>query len=180
MALLPYYCLSRRLQRAEDSVLLPYAADHYSGFISSVTSGRFTFMAFSFLAILSDFLPLLLTNIPYNGATSYKAHRLCSWLSVGILTAMAAILSGALLFLMVRRPYLHFHPELIRKCPLVAALLLASISPDLIECSRDMAVMSTRTQRRRLKSMNLRFFLEGVGNWDSGSHTGVSVAKARA
>lgn len=47
--------------------------------------------AVSGTAILSEFLPALLNNVPYRVIQTYLAHVVCTWIAVGVLSIMVLV-----------------------------------------------------------------------------------------
>jgi len=136
MLLTPYYRMFRKPCHTRSSVSLPYATNPYCEIVSSIRQGHPLIFSISFCSILADFLPMLLTAIPYHGSTSYQAHIVCSWLSVGFLVLMIAILIALTLYCTVARPRLLLDPELLRNRPFVACLVTASCSSFVVEHGR--------------------------------------------
>lgn len=48
--------------------------------------------AVAFTAILSEFLPTLLSNMPYKVVQTWLAHMICTWMVVGILALMIILI----------------------------------------------------------------------------------------
>jgi hypothetical protein len=160
---------------AEDSILMPYATSPYTQIYTSLRRRSFLIALMAFVAILSDFLPMFLTLVPYNNAASFQAHIICSWLSVGILTLMLVVLIAVLLYAVVALPRLLVHTDLIRDSPLVTAMVLAGSSPQLASCFSGVALADGKTRNGAIRAMNLTFSLSKVGDGPGGYHTGVNV-----
>lgn len=49
----------------------------------------------AFTAILSEFMPILLSNVPFRVTQTWIASRVCNWLAVGILSIMWLVVVGS-------------------------------------------------------------------------------------
>lgn len=59
-------------------------------------------------AILSEFMPILLNNVPFRVTQTWVAHMVCTWLSVGILGFMWLVVVGSFF---VRWPHMPVDPS---------------------------------------------------------------------
>ncbi|RMJ16127.1 hypothetical protein CDV36_004167 [Fusarium kuroshium] len=87
--IMPYQVMSRGAQTAANSVLLTRSTNGVSGFWSAIKHGQLFAAIVAVMNILSEFMPILLSNIPYSLSQVRIAHDICTQLSVGILSAMA-------------------------------------------------------------------------------------------
>ncbi|RSM20526.1 hypothetical protein CDV31_000503 [Fusarium ambrosium] len=87
--IMPYQVMSRGAQTATNSVLLTRPTNGVSGFWSAIKHGQLFAAIVAIMNILSEFMPILLSNIPYSLSQVRIAHDICTQLSVGILSAMA-------------------------------------------------------------------------------------------
>lgn len=92
----PYQVMSREAQFAADSVLLTRPTNCFSGFYSSLKHGQLFSALVAFMAILSEFMPILLVNIPFTLTQTYRTHIICARLSIGILLLMVLTLIGSM------------------------------------------------------------------------------------
>ncbi|KAK7750216.1 hypothetical protein SLS62_007846 [Diatrype stigma] len=51
--------------------------------------------AVSVTAIMSEFLPALLNNVPYRVVQTHLAHVVCTWMAVGVLSVMVLVVLGS-------------------------------------------------------------------------------------
>lgn len=84
--------MARRPSKAEDSVLMPLAPNQYIGFKRYLNLRNALLTLVSLAAITGDFLPILLSNVPFNNAATFATHVVCSWLSVCLLLGMLILL----------------------------------------------------------------------------------------
>jgi len=145
---------------AATSVLLPYGTNPYSHFIRSLKFGQAFAALISLCTILSDFLPLLFANIPFNKATTWKAHLACTWSSIAIVMFMDLAIVGTAVALYRRRPAIFVDVKLLKRRPLASHLLLASQSPEMTRAFREISEMGTERRDRYIKDLGFRYKLE--------------------
>ncbi|KAH6646743.1 hypothetical protein BKA67DRAFT_524614 [Truncatella angustata] len=91
----PYHLLATRPQLARHSILLSSPTNAFSGIISGFRR-RHAFLALVGLtAVLSEFLTLFLSNIPFRVTQTYLVARICTWSAVGILAIMLLVVGGS-------------------------------------------------------------------------------------
>ncbi|KAH8685043.1 hypothetical protein BGZ61DRAFT_323522, partial [Ilyonectria robusta] len=91
----PYQCLSQKPQLASDSILLTRPTNGYSGLYSSIKHGQPFLGLVAFMTMLSNFMPLLLVNIPYTITQTYVTHVVCARTSMGVLLLMVLTIVGS-------------------------------------------------------------------------------------
>ncbi|KAK1973837.1 hypothetical protein LZ30DRAFT_454804 [Colletotrichum cereale] len=79
----PYYHMDRHAQQPESSILLTRPTNSFYGVYAAILEGDVVLMFAAFMAILAEFLPILLTNIPYNLTQTLVTHRIF-YLSSGL------------------------------------------------------------------------------------------------
>lgn len=84
----PYHHLIRGSALPDYSILFPAWVSPYSAVLPALYRQRFLVALFSFLAILCDFLPMLLANIPSSMAVTKMSQNTCHWITTVILTLM--------------------------------------------------------------------------------------------
>ncbi|KAM7183805.1 hypothetical protein V8F20_012483 [Naviculisporaceae sp. PSN 640] len=118
-------------QPAASSILIPRPTNEFSVMYWSLTQllglshpslarstrktnfkANFSLLLASFVTILSKFLPILMTNIPYTLQQTYPSYIICTTTSMVILSLMIATLLG-LILLMGKLPYLPSDPRTI-------------------------------------------------------------------
>ncbi|KAK0712717.1 hypothetical protein B0T26DRAFT_780294 [Lasiosphaeria miniovina] len=88
-------------QPARTSILLSPPSDVFVGLWHQGVSGIRTrqdalYLATAVAALLAKFMPTLLSNIPFRNTVTWKMHETCTWLAVGVLGYMVAVLLAAL------------------------------------------------------------------------------------
>ncbi|KAF7557703.1 hypothetical protein G7Z17_g440 [Cylindrodendrum hubeiense] len=91
----PYQGLSHKSQVASNSILLTRPTNGYSGLYSSIKHGQPFLGLVAFMTMLSNFMPLLLVNIPFTITQTYQTHVICARTSVAILFLMVLTIVGS-------------------------------------------------------------------------------------
>jgi hypothetical protein len=150
---------------ADASVFLTYATDPYSYFVGCLLSGRILFATVSLATIFSDFLPLLLANIPFNRTRTFTAYVVCSWLSVGILVFMISVLAMLIAVVVVIRPNVPFvETEVLRKYPMAAIFTILSSSGEIPSYFHGLSILDGDERKCYVKGMMLRYRLVGAAD----------------
>lgn len=168
LRLAPYYSmstLSSRGAEASTSILQPFSTDQYSALVYSLRRGSPLLLFVTLITVLSDLLPLLLANVPFRRTTTWNAHHISSWLSVGVLCLMITAAIGLLGLLILARPNSTLNAELLRKAPLVATLLVLCQSGNFVQSWNGLSTLSTGERNRRVREAVLRYRL--VSNLDN-------------
>lgn len=106
----PYRRLIAGPSLADDSILVPIWVSPYSAVMPALRRRHFLVASIATVAILSEFLPILLANVPASEAVTELARVICTWLSVAILALMLVCAFGLMLrpasalYLLPRRP----------------------------------------------------------------------------
>ncbi|KAH8880275.1 hypothetical protein GQ53DRAFT_670227 [Thozetella sp. PMI_491] len=90
----PYYLLSRRPQSASRSVLISQPINAFTGLWSAIQRRHGALGVVAATAILSEFMPILLNNVPKGIMQTWLTHLVCTWLAVAILALMWLVVAG--------------------------------------------------------------------------------------
>ncbi|KAF7559438.1 hypothetical protein G7046_g4727 [Stylonectria norvegica] len=88
----PYQIMSLKSQNASDSILLTRPTNGFSGLYSSLKHGHLFPAVVALMTIISDFIPIILVNIPYTVTQTMASHIICARLAVGIMFVMVLTL----------------------------------------------------------------------------------------
>ncbi|KAK0630245.1 hypothetical protein B0T17DRAFT_506730 [Bombardia bombarda] len=91
----PYQLMTKRTQPAERSILVSPCTNPFSGIYSAFQQKHVFLFATSFAAILSEFLPVLLSNVPFSLTQTSTAAMACAVMSAVFLTTMIVVLIGS-------------------------------------------------------------------------------------
>jgi hypothetical protein len=83
---------------------MPLSPDPYVGLILYLGRGQKLLALLSLMAILGDFLPIFLANVPFSHSITYATFETCVWISVAVLTLMLTVLLGLAALLLFRPP----------------------------------------------------------------------------
>ncbi|KAK3392798.1 hypothetical protein B0H63DRAFT_456635, partial [Podospora didyma] len=177
LRLAPYYSMAFGRSTARTSVSQPYATDAYTALAYGIRGSPLV-AAISLPTVLSDFLPLLMANIPFQRTTIWTAHLISSWIAVGIMALMAATLAILAAVLVLARPKGYVNTRLVAEAPVVAILLLLSGSHDLMLQLQGLSTLVTRARDKRVAELGLWYRLGW--NWTDarGSRTAIEVVQA--
>ncbi|SPN96491.1 uncharacterized protein DNG_00019 [Cephalotrichum gorgonifer] len=89
----PYLLLSKSPQHHR-SLLLSPPTNPFVGICSALRRRDLTLSAVALAAVLSEFLPILLNNVPFRVTQTYLAHQICTWAAVGVLSLMLVVVLG--------------------------------------------------------------------------------------
>ncbi|KAI1480607.1 hypothetical protein F4774DRAFT_377857 [Daldinia eschscholtzii] len=87
----PYQLLANSPQHARRSILLAPPTNAFSGLLSSVRRRHVFLAVVASTSILSEFLTIFLSNIPYRVTQTFLLHQVCTWSAVGILCIMVIV-----------------------------------------------------------------------------------------
>lgn len=142
--IVPYQVMSRGPQTAAHSVLLTRPTNGVSGFWSAIKHGQLFPAIVAIMNILSEFMPILLSNIPYSLSQVRIAHDICTQLSVGILSAMALTIISSFV---VRWPDMPVDPRSV-----AGAMYYVSESV-MVDHFSGMASMDNKERERRIREL---------------------------
>ncbi len=172
---MPYYKLYWGNRSAKASIMRPYATNPYAALGPSLRQGHVLVAAASLVSILCDFLPVLLSHLPFTRTTTWKAHEICTRMSLAVLALMVVVLVILLVHSVARRPMLFFHPSLIRDCPLFGAMILGSDSPQMLRYLDGLSVMSEKEVADAVGRWGVQFRLGSAEHRSDGCHAGINV-----
>lgn len=79
----------------------------FTGIFSAIRRRHWFLTVVAATAILSEFMPILLNNVPFRITQTWVVHLVCTWLSVGILCIMWLVVVASFF---VRWPHLPVDP----------------------------------------------------------------------
>ena len=160
----PFLILSLRTQPPGCSILFTPSTNAFSGIYSAVRHRQPFLFVVSLAAILSEFLPVILSNVPFNLAQTGTAATICAILSCLFLGFMLIVL-GASFF--VRYPPMPVDP----RC--VAGLLWYVSKSRMLEDFEGMSRLERKEREQRVKEMGKRYFYGVLAGEGQGTRLGV-------
>ncbi|KAK4167242.1 Zonadhesin [Cladorrhinum sp. PSN259] len=91
----PWQIMAKQTQTAQRSILFSPSTNPFSGFYSAIKNRHLFLLCTSVAAILSEFLPVLLSNVPFSLHQTSKAATVCAVLSCLFLAVQLAVLIGS-------------------------------------------------------------------------------------
>ncbi|KAE8447900.1 hypothetical protein EG329_010129 [Mollisiaceae sp. DMI_Dod_QoI] len=88
----PYKDLSQPRRRSNFSISASSATTVFQGLWRAIRNRNLFTGAVASAGILSKFMPLLLSNIPYRITQTWRAHLVCAWMTIVILAFMILVL----------------------------------------------------------------------------------------
>lgn len=174
--ILPVWDMSQHPTKPKHSILMPLSPNPYVG-IATYLDRRHKLLALvSVVAVLSDFLPIVLANVPFNNAITWITFNLCTWVSVGVLGFMLvvlAIVAGVILF---SSPSHHFPFASSDLDTLAAVLYLACRSEDFLAQLQSLSLAGKAEVQKRMKTLNSRYSIISVVGEDGNPHVAIQVA----
>jgi hypothetical protein len=107
----PYLQLTQSPTTALKSILISPSVSPLAGIIGAIRRRNLYLASVALVAITSNFLPILLSNIPFSPSQTWLTHQACTWTAVAILLLMIMTLVHGIVF--VRYPYLPADPSTI-------------------------------------------------------------------
>ncbi|KAH7007438.1 hypothetical protein EDB80DRAFT_519773, partial [Ilyonectria destructans] len=160
--ILPVWNMSRHPTEPKDSILMPLSPNPYVGMMTYLSRGHTLLALISVVTILSDFLPIVLANVPFNHAITWITFNVCTWVSVGILgfmLAVLAIVAGVILF---SSPSHHF-PFVSTDLDTIAAILyLVCRSGNFLSQLQGLSVIGKAQVEKRTKTFNSKYSIISV------------------
>ncbi|KAK3330035.1 hypothetical protein B0H66DRAFT_43441 [Apodospora peruviana] len=154
----PYQLMSLRTQPAERSILFSSSTNAFSGIWAAVKQGHVFLFATSLAAILSEFLPVFLSNIFFNLAQTSSAATAC--------TVISAVTLGLLIIVLVWSFFVRWPPMPVDPRSIAGTLYYVSQS-HMLEDMDGVSTLGGRARAHRIKEMGRRYFY-GVlvgGSW---------------
>ncbi|KAK4231148.1 Zonadhesin [Podospora fimiseda] len=91
----PWQIMAKQTQTAQRSILFSPSTNPFSGFYSAIKHRHLFLLCTSVAAILSEFLPVLLSNVPFSLHQTSKAATVCAVLTCLFLAVQLAVLVGS-------------------------------------------------------------------------------------
>ncbi|KAI0189146.1 hypothetical protein EV127DRAFT_341595 [Xylaria flabelliformis] len=90
-----YRRMARSPRTAQHSIEISPPTNYFSGLVSAVLERDLYMSLVSSFGVLSEFLPILLSNVPYQVTQTLNVHLVSTWIPVGIMAVMVLIILGS-------------------------------------------------------------------------------------
>ncbi|KAI2610822.1 uncharacterized protein GGS25DRAFT_480131 [Hypoxylon fragiforme] len=157
----PYQLLAKSPQKAHRSILLAPPTNAFSGLWSAIRRRDLFLAIVAFTSILSEFLTVALSNIPFRVTQTFLAHTVCMWLAVSILCVMVLVVLASF-FLLAAWPHMPVDPGTI-----AGAMYYVCDSWMLVRME-GLSTLKRRDRDWRVNQMGLRYEFGEIRGADSG------------
>ncbi|KAK2038063.1 hypothetical protein LZ31DRAFT_609791 [Colletotrichum somersetense] len=153
----PYYHMDRQSQHPESSILLTRPTNSFYGVYAAILEGNVVLMLAAFMAILAEFLPILLTNVPYNLTQTLATHNICAVTSISILALMLVTLVASLF---TKWPDMPVDPRSI------AGAMYYINESRMLEDFEGLSKLNSEDREKKVKELGRRYFYGAISGKD--------------
>ncbi|KDN71084.1 hypothetical protein CSUB01_10148 [Colletotrichum sublineola] len=153
----PYYHMDRQSQQPESSILLTRPTNSFYGIYAALLEGNVVLMLAAFMAILAEFLPILLSNIPYNLTQTLATHDICVLTSISILALMLVTLVASLF---IKWPDMPVDPRSI------AGAMYYINESRMLEDFEGLSTLNSDDREKKVKELGRRYFYGAISGKD--------------
>jgi hypothetical protein len=166
----PYQVLAERPREASQSILLAPPTNAFSGLWHAVRTRRLFLGVVSLASILSQFLSIFLSNIPFQVVQTFLVYQLSIWTSVGIISSMFLILLASFF---VKWPDIPVEPGTI------AGAMYYVCSTSAADLSEGLSTLSKKERDRAVTDMALLYELGETMSATGDSRIGLNVLQTK-
>ncbi|TDZ49757.1 hypothetical protein CTRI78_v007884 [Colletotrichum trifolii] len=149
----PYHHMVRRPQPPEKSILLTRPTNGFYGLYAAVVEGNPILMMAAFMSILSEFLPILFANVPYNLTQTLTSHNVCARISLAILAVMLLTVVASLF---IKWPEMPVDPRSI------AGSLYYVNESRMLDDFEGLSRLSSEERATKVRQLGRRYFYGGI------------------
>lgn len=146
----PFQAMAHRPQPPERSILLSRPTNAFYGTYVAVRERSILLLSVSVCAVLAEFLPFLLANVPFNLTQTLATHVVCARMSIAILAVMSCVVVSSLF---VRWPRLPVDPRSI-----AGAMYYVAESHMLRDFEGGVSLLDRGSRDRRVREMGRRYY----------------------
>ncbi|KAK4193252.1 hypothetical protein QBC35DRAFT_100332 [Podospora australis] len=154
----PYQLMAKKTQTAQRSILFSPCTNPFSGIYSAIKHKHIFLLCVSVAAILSEFLPVLLANVPFSLHQTSIAATACAVLSLLFLAVMLSVLIGSFF---VRWPPMPVDP----RC--IAGVLYYVSQSHMLDDLEGVSRLEGKAKAQRVMEAGRRYYygLLATGTW---------------
>ena len=164
----PYHLLEQKPQPAQRSILLAPPTNAISGIWTAVRRRHGYLAVVALTAVLAEFLPILLSEIPFRVTQTALVHRITTWIAVGVLGIMVLVL---LCSFVVRWPRLPVDPTTI------AGAMYYVTDSYMLNNFQGLSTVGREERDRGVANLGLRYQFGHMMGMSGKPRSGVDVAK---
>jgi hypothetical protein len=145
----PYHLLSQSSPKlARDSILVTPSLHAVTGIWGAARRRESFPVVVAVVAMLSEFMPILLNNVPMRITQTWKVHLACTWLAVGLLCVMWLVVAASFL---VRWPHMPVDPST------VAGRMYYVCDSWMLYGFEGLSTLGKRERDSRIREMGLKY-----------------------
>ncbi|KAI0451706.1 hypothetical protein F5B21DRAFT_485820 [Xylaria acuta] len=164
--MIPYQMLTERPQEASQSILLAPPTNPFSGLWHAARTHRLFLGVVSLASILSQFLSIFLSNVPFQITQTFLVYQLSIWTAVGIMSSMFLILLASFF---VKWPDMPIGPGTI------AGAMYYVCNTSAVDIFEGLSTLSKKERDRTVTDMALLYELGETMNPAGGSRIGLNI-----
>ncbi len=147
--MVPYQLMAHRPRSAADSILMPRPTNPFYGICVAVGKKHVFWIVTSLMAILSEFLPILLSNVPFSLGSTDKSATVCA--------LMSAVILGLMILTMAYSAFVRWPPMPVSPQTIAGALYYVSQSQMLDDFS-GISQLDEKEKERRIRELGGRYY----------------------
>jgi len=162
----PFRQLSHGPKPARKTILVAPPMTAFTGIYAAVKQRDWFLVLVAFTAILSEFMPLLLNNVPFKVTQTWVAHLVCTWLAIAILSIMWLVV---VLSFFVKWPHMPADPSTI------AGTMFYVFDSRMLWSMEGLSVLDKHDRDRRIGNLGLKFEFGTMMGVSGRKRTGVDA-----
>ena len=164
----PYHLLEQKPQPAQRSILLAPPTNPVSGLWTAVRRRHGYLAVVALTAVLSEFLPILLSEVPFRVSQTFLVHLITTWSAVGVLGTMVLVL---LCSFFVKWPHLTVDPTTI------AGAMYYVTDSYMLSNFQGLSTLERKERDKGVTNLGLRYEFGRVMGLSGKTRLGVDFAK---
>ncbi|KAK0629706.1 hypothetical protein B0T17DRAFT_575352 [Bombardia bombarda] len=168
--LCPFSAITETPQLARRSVAFSPPANAFTGIWSALKQRHMRLAIVAFMAILSEVLPVLLINVPFNLTQTWMTQNVCSWMAFAIISTMWLIVVCSFF---LRLPHMPVDPS-----STIAEAMFYVCESRMVERFEGLSVLGQKERDQIIDEMGLRFEFGDIVGVSGRTRVGVDAVVA--
>lgn len=162
----PYRQLLHGNSPASDSILLAPQPSPFTGFFYSFKNSHYFNAYISFVAILCEPLIVALANVPFKPGLAFIAYRVCTYITIGVLSLMLV----GILWMLCRKKTPR---SALRKPETLAGTMLAICSSNMLGDFRELSDLNRKERDAIIRGWQKTYAMGGLIGVDRVDREGI-------
>ncbi|KAM7187867.1 hypothetical protein V8F33_010981 [Rhypophila sp. PSN 637] len=162
----PFRKLSHGPQPASRTILAAPSMTAFTGIYAAFQQRDWFLVLVAFTAILSEFMPLLLNNVPFKVTQTWVAHLVCTWLAIAILSIMWVVV---VVSFFIKWPHMPADPSTI------AGTMFYVFDSRMLWSMEGVSVLDKEDRDRRVGELGMKFQFGTMMGLSGRKRTGVDA-----